>query len=193
MKRIAICEDNEIEAELLRELLVAYFRRFGIKAEIFIYYSGEALVADVEENFMDAELIFLDIYMDKLNGMETARKLRELHCDSEIIFLTATTKYAIESYDVNAAGYLLKPIDMDRIAQILDRIFYREVHRRIGSRAAGSFAIHISVKSYISTVRDTMSCFICLTVAPFRRYRKSASYRKYWMMTDSYTVTRVIS
>lgn len=139
MKRVAICEDNEIEAELLNELLMAYFRRFGIKAEIFIYHSGEALVADVEENFADVELIFLDIYMDKLNGMETARKLREMHCESELVFLTATTKYAIESYDVNAAGYLLKPIDMGRITQILDRIFYREMHRRIEVKSGRQF------------------------------------------------------
>lgn len=139
MKRVAICEDNEIEAELLRELLVAYFRRFGIKAEIFIYYSGETLVADVEEKYADVELIFLDIYMDKLNGMETAKKLRELHCDAEIVFLTATTKYAVESYDVNAAGYLVKPIDMRKIVQFLDRIFDRDIQRRIEIKSGRQF------------------------------------------------------
>ncbi len=139
MKRVAICEDNKIEAEILEELLQAYFRRAGIKAEIFIYHSGETLVADVEEKFVDVELIFLDIYMDKLNGMETARKLRELHCNAEIVFLTATAKYAIESYDVNAVGYLLKPIDMTKILPLLDRIFGKDTKRRIEIKSGRQF------------------------------------------------------
>lgn len=130
-KRIAICDDNEIQREILEEMLKVYFRRIHAKAEILQYQSGEMLIADVEEELGDVELIFLDIYMQHLNGIETARKLRQLQCNAEIVFLTGTAEYAVESYDVRAAGYLLKPVDMDKLLPILEHIFWRNAQRRI--------------------------------------------------------------
>ena len=52
------------------------------------------------------ELLFLDIYMKELNGMETARRLRELECKVPIVFMTSSRDFAVESYEVHASGYL---------------------------------------------------------------------------------------
>ena len=74
MREIVICEDVEIERNLLNTVLRQYFHEINEEVRILEYESGEAFVADVEEGYTDMELLFLDIYMKELNGMETARR-----------------------------------------------------------------------------------------------------------------------
>ena len=78
MKQIAICDDSEIERQIFSEMLKEYWRMLHRQVEIVEYNNGEALIADVEEDECHVELIFLDIYMTGINGLETARKLRKL-------------------------------------------------------------------------------------------------------------------
>ena len=80
MKTIVVCDDVEIERLLLKEILCQYFEEINEEVSIVEYDSGESLVADVEEGYIAMDLLFLDIYMKRLNGMETARKLRKLQC-----------------------------------------------------------------------------------------------------------------
>lgn len=131
MKKIAICDDNELQRQLLTELLAEYCRRIHQKIEIVEYNCGETLIADMEEEEFHAELLFLDINMPGMNGMETAKKLRTLNCDTEIVFLTITGEYALESYEVWAAGYLVKPISMGKLSSILHHVFGMELRKRI--------------------------------------------------------------
>ena len=81
------------------------------------------------------ELLYLDIYMKKLNGMETARKLRQLQCRVPIIFLTASPDYAIESYEVQASGYLLKPFSEEKLMKILNMILKTDMKRRVAIKS----------------------------------------------------------
>ena len=78
MRKIVICDDMELERLLLKDILIQYFEEIQEEVSIIEYSSGEVLVADAEEGYLEGELLFLDIYMDQLNGMETARKLRAL-------------------------------------------------------------------------------------------------------------------
>lgn len=130
MKRIAICDDNELQRGILAEMLKEYFRRIYQKVELVEYNRGDTLAADMEEDDLHVGLILLDIYMPGMNGIETARKLRELHCNAEIVFLTASSEHALESYEVQAAGYLVKPVDMDRLAALLNQILWGGVELR---------------------------------------------------------------
>ena len=131
MKRIAICDDSELQRQLLAEILKAYYNRNDEKLELWEYSSGEALIADVEDDECNVELIFLDIQMPGMNGIDTAKKLRTLKCSAEIIFLTATDDYALEGYDVQAAGYMIKPIDVNKLKNLLRHIFWTEQRERI--------------------------------------------------------------
>lgn len=130
MKQIAICDDNEIERQMLAEILMG---GGGTDQQVKIteYSCGEQLIMDVEEDECHAELIFLDIYMPGMNGMDTAKKLRELHCDTEIVFLADTAKYAMDGYEVEAVGYLVKPLDVKKLEALLDHIFRMEQKNRI--------------------------------------------------------------
>lgn len=131
MKTIVVCDDVEIERLLLKEILCQYFEEINEEVSIVEYDSGETLIADVEEGYVAMDLLFLDIYMKKLNGMETARKLRQIQCKVPIIFLTASPDYAIESYEVQASGYLLKSFSKEKLMKLLNRILKTDMKRRV--------------------------------------------------------------
>ena len=116
---------------ILKDILIQYFEEIQEEVSIIEYSSGEVLVADAEEGYLEGELLFLDIYMDQLNGMETARKLRALQCRIPIVFLTASPDYAVESYEVQAAGYLLKHYSEEKLKALLNRILKTDMKRRV--------------------------------------------------------------
>ena len=131
MSTIIICDDVEMERQMLHELLLLYFEETKDDVTILEYESGESLIADVEEGYAEADLLFLDIYMKEMNGMEVARKLRETNHNGPIVFLTASPDFAIESYEVQASGYILKPFDVEKIKELTARLLNREQKRRV--------------------------------------------------------------
>ena len=120
--RVAIIDDLQRDSVALRALLVA---RLPSTTFIDIYDSGA--------RFLNAQvrydLIFLDIVMDGLDGIETARRLREWDMGCLIVFLTSSSEYAWDAFPVHPFDYLLKPIDKARLARVLDEA-ERAVQRR---------------------------------------------------------------
>ena len=126
---IAVCDDNLSDREIIRQQLSIYFSDRFIEYNIDSYENGVNLIYSIEDGEY-YDIIFLDMYMDKLNGIQVAEKLRNMNYKGKIIFLTVTSKYAVESYDVEASGYLVKPHDIDKISMVLDRVLsnYENVH-----------------------------------------------------------------
>ncbi len=122
--KIAICDDNAIDRGIISDFLHIYMAERSVSARLTEYEIGVDLLYDVEDGCY-YDLIFLDIYMSKVHGMDIARRLREHGYSGKIIFSTATADYAVDSYEVEAAGYLLKPHDYDKIRNLLDRILDR--------------------------------------------------------------------
>ena len=119
--RIAVCEDNEIHRDILEHLLNRYFSERSIPFALIPYEYGKNFLYDMEEgSFFD--VTFLDIYMEDAMGNEIAHKLRAMGYQGEIVFLTASSDFAIEGYDVDASGYLLKPLDYGKLEMVMDRI-----------------------------------------------------------------------
>ncbi len=77
------------------------------------------------------DIVFLDIFMDKMSGMEIARALRERDENVGIVFLTSSSDFAVESYDVGALGYLLKPLDKEKLYKLLEKNFTQKKRERI--------------------------------------------------------------
>lgn len=122
MIQIAICDDIPTERDQFRSLLHSFSdMEESFCFELTEYASGEALLIDLEEDER-FDLIVLDIYMERLNGMETAWQIRKNGVDTPLVFLTASKDFALESYDVNAAGYLLKPVKLEKLAVLLKRL-----------------------------------------------------------------------
>ena len=118
--RIAVCDDSSLDRDLFVALLHHYFVNKPISNEIIQYENGVDLLHDVEDD-MWFDIVFLDIYMNDLLGIDVAHKLRSLGYRGHIIFLTATADFAVDSYEVEALGYLLKPQSFEKLSQVMDR------------------------------------------------------------------------
>ena len=90
---IAVCDDNLSDREIIRQQLSIYFSDRFIEYNIDSYENGVNLIYSIEDGEY-YDIIFLDMYMDKLNGIQVAEKLRNMNYKGKIIFLTATSKYA---------------------------------------------------------------------------------------------------
>ena len=158
MKRIVLCDDVELERQILKELLTLYFEEMGEEISVIEYESGEALIADAEEGFLEADLLFLDIFMKNMNGMETARRLRKMKRKGPIVFLTASPDFAIESYEVQASGYLLKPYDAEKIKELAARLLKDDSKRRIAVKSKRQYRyLYIDDIMYIDSDRHMVT------------------------------------
>ena len=119
--RIAICDDSALDRDLIEALLRRYFSASSLRPELLPYERGDVLVQDVQDG-LGFDIVFLDIYMSGHLGIDTARQLRALGFDGRIIFLTATPDFAVDSYDVEASGYLLKPLSLEKLSRVMDRV-----------------------------------------------------------------------
>lgn len=126
---IAIIDDIASDAEQLKRIITSYFENRQIPTEIRYFSSAEAFFDDYRPgNF---QILFLDIYMDGITGMEAARRIRNQSDDCILVFVTTSSEFAVESYDVNAAYYLLKPFQPEKLCQILDSFRLKEaLHAR---------------------------------------------------------------
>lgn len=107
MFKIAICDDEEKYLDQEEEILKSLMLKQGIEDYVIHrYHSGEDLTGNPRE--LNYQVVFLDITMDGMNGIQTARILREHNPDACIVFVTAYIDYAIEGYRVEAFRFILK-------------------------------------------------------------------------------------
>ncbi len=100
---IAICEDEHADVRYLCGLITAN----GIPAAISIYEKGEDFLAACRLNRFD--LVFMDIYLDGLDGVEAVRQIREMDKSVPIAFITSSKDFALDGYRLNVAKYIEKP------------------------------------------------------------------------------------
>jgi DNA-binding LytR/AlgR family response regulator len=118
---IAVCDDSNFDRFVISEMIDCYFKDKSFKYHVTEYCNEITLIDDIEESNR-YDIIFLDIYLNSLLGIEVAKKLRTGGYNGKIIFLTASDKYAVESYDVDAAGYLLKPHNYEKFCGLMNRL-----------------------------------------------------------------------
>lgn len=117
--KIAICDDDVVLRELLRQKIETHCKNVGVICRIFDFDSGDRLLSLSTENIPD--ILFLDIQMPGRNGMEIARDLRKKKEDMILIFVTALSEYVYEAFDVNAFHYLVKPFEDEKLYQVLNK------------------------------------------------------------------------
>lgn len=107
MFRIAVCDDEKYFREWIREMLQQYMEENGMYYEIDTFQSGkELLELGIELNRY--QIIFLDINMDEIDGLETAQKIRKQNKEIFLVFVTAFVNYSMDGYKVDAIRFLLK-------------------------------------------------------------------------------------
>ena len=121
MLRIGICDDSA-EARLgLRAMLERLLDKRAVECQIYEFSSGEGLLVWMEKHTGEIDLVFLDIEMGGLNGMEAAKALRERSDALQLVFVTGYTDFVFDGYAVGALGYVMKPPQPEQIGDVLTR------------------------------------------------------------------------
>lgn len=121
--RIAIVDDDATDRRMLHSRLEVQLARHSIHADISEYENGRKFLTEAaQEPFT---LVFLDIYMKKDNGIETAKKLRLFDPDCMLVFTTTSAEHALDGFRVRALHYLVKPYSDKDFQELMDEIIDR--------------------------------------------------------------------
>ena len=125
MLTIGVCDDQQDSRLNLRWLLERILEERAIEHQIYEFSSGETLLQWMERHQNEIDLLFLDIELGEVNGMETARHLRAC-CDTlQIVFVTGFSDYVFDGYGVDALGYLMKPAKREQLEAMISRTLTR--------------------------------------------------------------------
>lgn len=121
MLRIALCDDETAARDALRIQLENVLIE-GKEDVVYEFSSGTNAASWLEKHPGEIDLLFLDVEMKNLNGMETAEKIRRFNENLIIVFVTGHADYVFDGYRVGALDYMLKPVAMSKLKEVLSRV-----------------------------------------------------------------------
>ena len=121
MIKAAFCDDDLSVLNELHVLMDNYRVERNQEITYTAFHSPLELIAQIEKG-MRFDILFLDVLMPGVNGIETAQEIREYDSAMKIIFLTSSAEYAVESYTVHAYFYQLKPIWPESFYRLMDSV-----------------------------------------------------------------------
>ena len=134
MYNVAVCDDTEEERLQAAEYAGRFFDREGIEVRIETYASGRELL----ESDREYDLYLLDVLMPGMSGIDTAQALAEAKGHPVVVFITSSLESAVEGYRVEAAGFILKPVEEESFWATMERV----VRRRLGVKKAVLPVVH---------------------------------------------------
>lgn len=129
MLRIGICDDEQAARFSLRCAVERCLERMDVPSTIYEFSCAERILSWLAKHPAQLDLLFLDIEMQGINGMQAAQKIRENDDALSLVFVTGYADYVFDGYTVGAIDYLTKPPDADRLALVLNRV-QALVHKR---------------------------------------------------------------
>lgn len=162
MLRIGICDDIYDARLVLRAALERVLEKRRVQGQFREFSSGEGLLRWLESHAGELDLVFLDMEMGELDGMETARRLRALDVGLQLVFVTGYADHVFDGYSVRALGYLMKPPRQEQLEAVLDRAqaaLVRELDRAYVCRNGDThYRIPISNILYFASDRRQVQC-----------------------------------
>ncbi len=116
---IAICDDEKHMSAHIRSCVSDFFRKKNRETSLRMFSSGEELLSYNGQ----IDILFLDIQMKGMDGMETARKLRADQFRGFLVFITVLKEMVFQSFEVQAYDYLVKPVDDKQFEKTMERLY----------------------------------------------------------------------
>ena len=144
MIRIAIVEDEDDAAATLGGFLDKYSHEYGCALTVSRYKDAVRFLTEFKSNF---DIVFMDIELPMLNGMDASYKLRETDADVVLIFVTNMAQFAVQGYEVNALNFIVKPVKYFNFAQKLTRALKRAEENADGEICVNSNKTIVRLKT----------------------------------------------
>ena len=170
MLSIAICDDEEYFRITEKQLILKYMAGKNCECMIDMYESGKELLA-LKSAISQYHIIFLDVNMEEIDGIETAKEIRKITKDVFIVFVTAFITYALEGYKVDAVRYLIKDHESleneenemtfdfqeGKTTISLENLIYVESNlHRLVFYMAGEDAVHYTIYTKLDDVAESL-------------------------------------
>lgn len=143
MINIGICDDELHYRSNIKDIIKEILYPYPINYNIYEFSSGEELLNNYPKGL---DILIMDIQMKIINGMDTARKIREFDQNLEIIFMTSFSEFMQEGYEVNAYRYILKPISERKISKNILPCINEIMKKR-------SNYLTINIKNYVDRIK----------------------------------------
>lgn len=154
MLRIAICDDQPRELEMLNDYITEYLTKHRLEAETQKFSHPDPLLTAIEgDNF---HLYILDIVMPMVSGLELGKEIRRLDREAQIIYATTEPQFALQAYAANPINYLIKPVDKKQMFDTLALAF-----SKIDFTEEPSFTVKTADSIRVSKLSDIVCCEYC--------------------------------
>ena len=159
--KIAICDDDVEFLDVTGSLIEKWAKEKGLSLTLHRFQNGDSLVRALQKECVD--LLFLDIVMPLLNGIEIAKELRNNNYTIPIIFLTSSREFAVDSYEVKALNYLLKPVSEERLFGVLEdflKVFEKPIQNFIAQTQSGFCKINMAEVNYLEAQNKQVNVYL---------------------------------
>lgn len=153
MLRIALCDDETSARDALRFQLEKILFD-GNEEIVYEFNSGKRAVSWLAKHPGEIDLLFLDVEMDEMNGMEAATAIRTFNQDLMIVFVTGYTDYVFDGYKVSALDYIIKPAGADRLRGLMER-----VRNASADKSEAFFTFQNVDGTFKINLRDILYCY----------------------------------
>ena len=146
----AMCDDELPFAEQLRSLVMAYAKKKRVELQAETFASAEELLEEIE-NGAGFEILFLDIEMRKMDGIELGKKLRELSYQTLIIYVSGYDQYMRQLFEAEPFRFLSKPLKQEELENVLDKAFERisRFHRELFTIRFGKNVVNLLCRDIV--------------------------------------------
>jgi len=119
---IAVCDDDNIAIQQVKNFILSVCEKMNISYITDTFLDGESLIKQLSSGVC-YDLIFLDIEMPKVSGVQVGTAIRDIHKDelTQIVYISAKSEYALELFDSNPLNFLVKPINYEDIEKVIEK------------------------------------------------------------------------
>ena len=157
--KIAVCEDEAVQVNLLNNKIKKWANDYDIEVTINNFTTAESFLFEWED-YDKYDIIFLDIKLGKISGVELSNIIREKNKNVDIVFVTGFFKYALHGYKVGALQYLMKPIKISDLYFCLNK-----TQERISNKNDKYMMILETPKKYIKL--NCNEIHYCIMFSPY--------------------------